>query len=180
MDMNDIIKIIKINVEKIFKSKKITTEINPIRFNSLKHNKSLIIKGSLGQREYNFLDDGENGMSLFISKKQLNSVATKIKYLIKSVSQGWFIELNLNGLGFKSFKINNTLALDIGYSSLIIYKPNVHIHVKTFKNKIVLFSIDQEYVKIAADIIRSYSVSDPYRKKGILFKNQILKLKKKR
>ncbi len=178
--MNGIIKILRINVEKTFKTKKITTEINPNKFNLLTQNKSLIIKGSLGQREYNFLDNGGDGMSLFVFKKQINSLATKIKYLIKSVSQGWFIELNLNGLGFKSFKINDTLALDIGYSSLIIYKPNVHIHVKTFKNKIVLFSIDQEYVKIAADIIRSYSVSDPYRKKGILFKNQILKLKKKR
>lgn len=86
--MNDVIKIVKINVEKTLKAKKITTEINPIKLDSLVYNKSLTIKGSLGERQYNFLDKGNGGMSLFISKKQINSITTKIKYLIKSVTQG--------------------------------------------------------------------------------------------
>ncbi len=178
--MNNLTKVLKISIEKNFKGKKVETKISSINENFSLYNKSINIKGPLGQKEYNFLDNATNGTALFIPKKEIDSIKTKIKYLIKSVTQGWFIELNLNGLGFKSFKINNTLALDVGYSSLVIYKPNVNIQVKTLKNKIILFSVDEEYVKIAADIIRNYSAPDPYRKKGILFKNQILKLKKKR
>ncbi len=178
--MNNLVKMLKINIEKTYKNKKVNTQIVDFSSDFIENNKCLIIKGPLGEKKYTFFNNSNSINPFFISKKQIDSLKTKIKYLIKSVTQGWFVELNLNGLGFKSFKINNWLALDIGYSSLVIYKPNVNIHVKTFKNKIVLFSIDQDYVKIAADIIRNYSTSDPYRKKGILFKNQILKLKKKR
>jgi large subunit ribosomal protein L6 len=178
--MNNLIKKIKINVEKTFKGKKVSTEIISNNTTSMSLYNFINIKGPLGEKKYCFLNNSKIGIPLFINKKQIHSLKTQINYLIKSVVQGWFIELNLNGLGFKSFKINDTLALDIGYSSLVIYKPNVNIHIKTFKNKIVLFSIDQDYVKIAADIIRNYSAPDPYRKKGILFKNQILKLKKKK
>jgi len=99
--------------------------------------------------------------------------------LIKSVSSGWFVELNLNGLGYKSFKLNNKIALDLGYSNLIIYKPTDKIKIRNFKNKIVLFSLDQEYLYQVVSNLKSYSTPDSYKGKGILRKGEIVKLKKK-
>lgn len=89
------------------------------------------------------------------------------------------MELNLNGLGFKSFKLNDKIALDVGYSNLIIYKPTEKLVVKNFKNKLILFSLDQEYLNNICNVIQNYSKPDPYKGKGILYKNQIVKLKKK-
>jgi large subunit ribosomal protein L6 len=103
----------------------------------------------------------------------------KIKTAFKSVTTGWFIELNLNGIGYKSFKLDDKIALDLGYSNLILYKPNNILKVKNLKNKLVLFSLDHEYVNNIAAHLQKYSYPDPYKGKGIVFKNQYIKLKKK-
>ena len=116
---------------------------------------------------------------LFIETKYINFFINKVNKLIKSVTTGWFLELNLNGLGYKSFKLNDKIALDLGYSNLIIYKPDSRIKVKNFKNKLVLFSIDQEYLNNVGLNLRNYSKPDSYKGKGILLKNETIKLKKK-
>jgi len=87
--------------------------------------------------------------------------------------------LNLNGLGYKAFRLNDKIALDLGYSNLIIYKPTDNIKINNFKNKIILFSLDQEYLYNVGFTIKQYSMPDPYKGKGILRKNEIIKLKKK-
>ena len=71
------------------------------------------------------------------------------------------------------------MALDLGYSNLILYKPDKKIKIKNFKNKLTLFSIDQEYLYNVCYTIKNYSKPDSYKGKGILFKNEVVKLKKK-
>lgn len=149
-----------------------------IKKNELKS--SIIIKGPLGSISYDFsnakLNDNEQ---IFVEYRNINFLIKKLKKLIKSVTLGWFLELNLNGLGYKSFKLDDKIALDLGYSNLILYKPTDKIKIRNFKNKIVLFSVDQEYLYNVASNLRSYSPPDPYKGKGILKKNEIIKLKKK-
>ena len=140
--------------------------------------KILIITGPLGELRYVFKNQYKD-CNIFIKKKSLNFFVKNIQKLIKSVTSGWFLELNLNGIGFKSFKLNNKIALDLGYSNLVIYKSTKDLKIKNFKNKIVLFSIKEEYLKDVATKLRNYAYPDPYKGKGILFKNEIIKLKKK-
>jgi len=99
--------------------------------------------------------------------------------LFKSVSVGWFCELRFNGIGYKSFKTNDQIALDLGYSILILYKPSDQIKIKNLKNKIVLFSIYQELLNNAVYSIKQYALPDKYKGKGLLFSNEKVKLKKK-
>jgi len=153
------------------KSKKIK-----LIFNS--QTKKIEVNGPLGKINYNFNFEIVNG-KIFLEETKFNFFVTKIKKLLKSVTTGWFLELNLNGLGFKSFKLNDKIALDLGYSNLIIYKPTNSIKIKNFKNKIILFSLDQEYLYNVGFTIKNYSSPDPYKGKGILRKNEIVKLKKK-
>lgn len=75
--------------------------------------------------------------------------------------------------------MNDKIALDLGYSNLVIYKTTADLKIKNFKNKIVLFSINEEYLKDVAINLRNYAYPDSYKGKGILFKNEIIKLKKK-
>ena len=140
--------------------------------------KILTVNGPLGTLNYTFKNQYKN-TDLFIESKNFNFFTKKIKKLIRSVTTGWFLELNLNGIGFKSFKLNNKIALDLGYSNLVIYKPTTDLKIKNLKNKIVLFSIKEEYLKDVANKLRNYAFPDPYKGKGILFKNEIIKLKKK-
>jgi ribosomal protein L6P/L9E len=74
----------------------------------------------------------------------------------------------------------NKLALDLGYSNLIIYKNNPILSLKNYKNRIILFSTNLEYLKDVAFQLRCYAKPDPYKGKGIVFLNESLKLKKKK
>ena len=75
-------------------------------------NKILTIKGPLGELQYTFKNQYID-TKLFIQTKSFNFFIKKIKKLIKSVTTGWFLELNLNGIGFKSFKLQDKIALDL-------------------------------------------------------------------
>jgi ribosomal protein L6P/L9E len=75
--------------------------------------------------------------------------------------------------------LEDKIALDLGYSNLVLYKSKSNLKIKNFKNKLVLFSIDKNYLYNVAYMLRNYSFPDSYKGKGILLRNQILKLKKK-
>lgn len=148
--------------------------------NNISNHKILRVQGPLGIIEYCFKDQiNYKNDNLFLETKYLNFFFNKVNNLLKSVTFGWFLELNLNGLGYKSFKLDDKIALDLGYSNLITYKPKDKIKIKNFKNKLTLFSIDQEYLYNIGFSIKNYSKPDAYKGKGILFKNEIIKLKKK-
>lgn len=89
------------------------------------------------------------------------------------------MELNLKGIGYKSFKMGDKIALDLGYSNLILYKPTSLVKIKNLKNKLILFSINKNYLHNVASILRNYAIPNVYKGKGILYKNEIIKLKKK-
>lgn len=118
--------------------------------------------------------------AFFIYKNDLNLLTNKIYSLFKSVTKGWFVELNLNGVGYKCFKEKDQLLLDIGYSNLISFKILDKVKIKIFRNKIILFSIDKEFLQNIAFLFKSYALPDVYKGKGILFKNEVVKLKKKK
>lgn len=168
----------KYTIKKYNKKLKIIIIDKPV--NNVVVNKILRVEGPLGNLEYCFKNQiNYKNKSLFVETNHLNFFINKINTLFKSVTSGWFLELNLNGLGYKSFKLEDKIALDLGYSNLITYKPNTQIKIKNFKNKLTLFSINQEYLYNIGFTIKNYSKPDAYKGKGILFKNEIIKLKKK-
>lgn len=141
-------------------------------------NDLIFVKGPYGSIHYKFHIIQEN-KKIFIKKSNINFFIKKVKSLFYSVSNGWFLELNLNGIGYKSFKINDKIALDLGYSNLILYKPTNLLKIKNLKNKIILFSIDKDYLYNVAISLRKYAIPDLYKGKGLLFNNETIKLKKK-
>ena len=56
-------------------------------------NKTLSVTGPLGEVKYVLKNQLKNS-PIFIEGKNLNFLLEKIKKLIKSVTTGWFIELN--------------------------------------------------------------------------------------
>ncbi|WGH24845.1 MAG: 50S ribosomal protein L6 [Candidatus Shikimatogenerans bostrichidophilus] len=104
--------------------------------------------------------------------------------MIKGVSVGYNIELELVGIGYKAEtnKLGNILILNLGYSHSIIFHVCNKIHIKVDNIKgsniiINLFSIDKQLLGEVASKIRSLRKPDKYKGKGIRYKNEIIKLK---
>lgn len=144
------------------------------------YDKRFEVIGPLGKLEFPHVTLKNNIYNnIFLKKSSLTFFINKIKILFRSVSVGWYKELNFKGIGYKCFKMNEKIALDLGYSNLIIYKPTNQIQIKNLKGKIVLFSIHKEYLNNVSILLKKYSIPDAYKGKGILFKNDVVKLKKK-
>jgi ribosomal protein L6P/L9E len=164
--------------------KNILIKKNQKKIKILTHQNKIIISGPLGTishlLKFNIFETHLN--SVFIKKKELNFFIQKIKAMIISVTKGWFLELILNGVGYKCFKENDkkSITFDLGYSALINYLPYKKLKIKIFKNKIILFSLEREYLNNVAFLIKRFTVKDVYKGKGILLKNETIQLKKKR
>lgn len=164
----------------IKKNKKFKIEITNTPLNQKQVKKTITVKGPLGNVSFNHFETiHNNNNKFFVKNTDFAFFTAKLKDSIKSVTTGWFKELNLNGLGFKSFKLDDKIALDLGYSNLILYKPDSNVKVKNFKNKIILFSLSKEHLGNVCNHLQNFAKPDAYKGKGILFKNEIIKLKKK-
>lgn len=147
----------------------------------IKHKEYFEIVGPLGTIHYNYSNVINNKVvnDIFINTTSFNFFINKIGALFKSVSLGWYKELTFKGIGYKCFKIEDKIALDLGYSNLITYKPGSDIKIKNLKGKIVLFGINQENLNNVVMSLKRYSIPDKYKGKGIWLKNEVVKLKKK-
>lgn len=91
--------------------------------------------------------------------------------------KGFFLELEIKGLGYFVFLNKGCLVFDLNYSHFIgINIPNNFI-IKKFKNRLVLFSFDRESIVKFSKIILNLKKIDVYKGKGIFLKGQKLRLK---
>lgn len=144
-------------------------------------NNLLNVVGPLGKVTYIVNNLNLKNENFFLKKKEIYSFKKIIKSLIVSVTKGWYLELNLNGVGYKCFKNKEKkgITFDLGYSALIDFVPNNKLKIKILKNKILLFSLERDYLNNVAYFIKNLVKLNPYKGKGILYKNEIIKLKKK-
>lgn len=146
--------------------------------------KSIIVNGPLGSLTLENFDYTSSTLHkenfFFLNQKKLNNFVSSIKILFNSVSFGWFKELNLKGIGYKCFKIEDKIALDIGQSNIILFHTKDIIKVKVFKNRLILFSLDKVSLNNFIYALKQITPVDRYKGKGILIKDEIIKLKKKK
>ena len=95
------------------------------------------------------------------------------------VSEGYKIELELVGVGFKAACTNNVLDLNLGYSHNILFAlpPEVKGAAETKKGtnpSITLESIDKQLIGQVAAKIKSLRKVEPYKGKGVRLKGQVL------
>lgn len=105
-----------------------------------------------------------------------------IKKSIFEVTKKVFIKLRLNGIGYKidiikkkGFKL---LKLKVGLSHFIYYKIPKNVDINFYgNNKLILFSNNYDLVTSIAAKIRSFKIPEVYKGKGILYENEVVKLK---
>jgi len=102
--------------------------------------------------------------------------------MVLGVSEGYKIDLELVGVGYKATSTGSVLELSLGYSHNIFVALPKEVAVKTLtekgKNPIVtLESIDKQLIGQVAAKIRSLRKVEPYKGKGIRFVNEIVRRK---
>lgn len=106
-------------------------------------------------------------------KTVLHLIENKSKDLIK----GFFLELDIKGLGYYIFFKKSFLVLDLNYSHFIGLNIPPSILIKKFKTKLVLFGYNREILVNFANIILKLKDIDVYKGKGIFVRGTKFKLK---
>ena len=116
--------------------------------------------------------------------KQLQGTAiAKIKQILIEINYPLFHKLKFIGVGYRAFPVENMqnqLYFKLGYSHLIYFKLPPVIKSKCLKNtQLFLFgNCSYELLTQTAASLRNCKSPEPYKGKGILYNNEIIKLKK--
>jgi large subunit ribosomal protein L6 len=105
-----------------------------------------------------------------------------IANMIKGVSEGYKIEQELVGVGYRATNKGQMLELSLGYSHNVLVELPAEVKVTTASEKgqnpkITLESADKQLVGMVAAKIRSLRKPEPYKGKGIKFVGEILRRK---
>ncbi len=99
---------------------------------------------------------------------------TLINNMIIGVTEGYKLQMELIGVGYKATVSGQMLELSLGYSHSIalVFPPEVSISAETLKGKpptITVEGIDKQLVGQVAAKIRSFRKVEPYKGKGVRF-----------
>lgn len=117
----------------------------------------------------------ENGLKISprdnskFARSMWGTVQRSLTNIVKGVSEGFTINLDLIGVGYKALVQGNKLTLQLGYSHDIDYIiPNgVTIKCEKPTSVSITASSKQEVGAIAA-LLRSYRKPEPYKGKGVI------------
>ena len=105
-----------------------------------------------------------------------------IANMVKGVSEGYKTEQELVGVGYRASNKGQMLELSLGFSHNVNFELPKEIKVTTTTEKgqnpkIVLESADKQLIGMVAAKIRSLRKPEPYKGKGIKFKDEQLRRK---
>ena len=98
---------------------------------------------------------------------------TLINNMIIGVSKQFEIVLVLSGVGYRASLSGQELTLNLGYSHPVVIEIPKSVNVEVVQNTTInLKSCDKELLGLFAANIRSWRRPEPYKGKGILYKNE--------
>jgi len=105
-----------------------------------------------------------------------------INNMVVGVTEGYKLEQELVGVGYRASNQGQTLDLVLGYSHHYVFQLPQEIKVTTTSEKgqtpkIILESIDKQLIGQVAAKIRSLRAPEPYKGKGIKFVGEVLRRK---
>ena len=142
------------------------------------------IKGPKGVRTFKATDDvslalEENAVAVTPrgsskrAKQQWGMSRTQIANCVTGVTEGFKKELEINGVGYRAAMQGNVLKLALGYSHDVLFDVPAGITVTAPKpTEIIVEGIDQQQVGEVAAKIREWRKPEPYKGKGIKYKDE--------
>jgi large subunit ribosomal protein L6 len=117
-----------------------------------------------------------------IKATQGTTVAT-IKQLILETTGKFYKNLQFIGVGYRAFSVNNfnntLFMLKLGFSHLIYFKVPKNSKVECQKfTRLFISGLTQQNTSLLTSTIRDCKKPEPYKGKGILYKDEKIILKK--
>nr|YP_009313759.1 Ribosomal protein L6 [Helminthocladia australis]SCW22013.1 Ribosomal protein L6 [Helminthocladia australis] len=147
-------------------------------------------KGKLSEQISNLItvkihqEDKQQVLRLTISTDtkeahQLHGLSrTLINNMVIGVKHGFQKHLEIRGVGYRSQMDGDKLVLNVGYSHPVVINPPNGIHVLVDNNtNITVTGTDKCTVGQVAATIRAIRPPEPYKGKGIRYKNEVVKKK---
>ena len=98
---------------------------------------------------------------------------TLINNMIIGVAEQFEIVLVLSGVGYRASLNGQEIILNLGYSHPVVIEIPKTVNVEIVQNTTInLKSCDKELLGLFASNIRSWRRPEPYKGKGILYKNE--------
>ncbi len=102
---------------------------------------------------------------------------TLLANLVDGVTKGFTKELEINGIGFKAVAGPGKLVLNVGFSHPVEFMFPKDIQITVDKNLITVAGIDKQKVGQIAAEIRAIKKPEPYKGKGIKYKEEVIRRK---
>ena len=116
-------------------------------------------------------DDSALNRSLHGTTRQI------VNNMVIGVSAGFKKELEIVGVGYQANMEGNRLKLQIGYSHDIYFDLPEGIKATADRTTITIEGIDKQLVGSVSSKIRSFRSPEPYKGKGIRYKDEYIKIK---
>lgn len=148
------------------------------------HQSEITVKGKFGTLKTTIPDGIEIIQDNDILKVDLREKTKKIRALhglyrslinnmVIGVSKQFDLTLILKGVGYRAVVQGNEIVLNLGYSHPVKIKIPKEISVEVVQNTTInLKSCDKELLGLFAANIRSWRQPEPYKGKGILYKDE--------
>ncbi|HGG05523.1 MAG TPA: 50S ribosomal protein L6 [Aliiroseovarius sp.] len=144
------------------------------------------VKGPKGTRSFTATDDvqitvNDNVVSIEPrgkskrARQQWGMSRTMVANLVTGVTDGFRKELEINGVGYRATMQGNDLKLALGLSHDVTYTAPEGVTVTAPKQTIIVVEgIDEQKVGQVAAEIRAWRKPEPYKGKGIKYKDEYI------
>ena len=147
---------------------------------------TVTVKGPKGSREFTANDDvtiSIDGNIITVeprgkskrARQQWGMSRTMVANLVTGVSSGFKKELEIQGVGYRAQMQGNKLVLNLGLSHDVNFEVPEGVTVTCPKlTEIVVEGTDQQLVGQVAANIRDWRAPEPYKGKGIRYKDEYI------
>lgn len=144
------------------------------------------VKGKLGQLSVKLVDDIEasvqDGKVVVAprgdgkrARQMWATSRTLVANMVKGVSEGFTVNLDINGVGYRAAVQGSELVMQLGFSHDVKYPIPDGIAIKCDKpTAITISGFDKQKVGQVAAEIRGWKKPEPYKGKGIKYSNETL------
>ncbi len=144
------------------------------------------VKGPKGVRSFTATDDvsivvDDGGVSVKPrgaskrARQQWGMSRTQVQNLVDGVTRGFRREMEITGVGYRAAVQGKVLKLSLGYSHDVDFEIPEGVTITTPKpTEIVVEGIDQQVVGQVAANIREWRKPEPYKGKGIRYKDEFI------
>lgn len=150
---------------------------------------SLSVKGAKGQLAMTLVDEVEarfEDNSITVRPRDASRRArsmwglqrTLVRNMVQGVSQGFTVNLEISGVGYRAAVQGANLTLQLGFSHDVVYPIPAGIEIKCERPTMIAISgADRQRVGQVAAEIRGFRRPEPYKGKGIKYAHEKIQRK---